>query len=195
MTLVSVLVYLPDSQSSNSQDDTNQNLLAEASATYTKQESENLVKKYDETYTRIYDRVSDSVVQITSTRTDVNTHITINGNPLSQQSVALGSGFVFDDAGHIITNNHVVEESKNVEVTFNDGNSYPAKIVGTDSYNDIAVLEITEDTEEQMLPLSFANSSILVVGEPAIAIGNPFGLSNTMTTGIISQTGRLLPTQ
>ena len=195
MTLVSVLVYLPDSQSSNSQDDTNQNLLAEASATYTIQESENPIKKYDETYTRIYDRVSDSVVQITSTRTDVNTHITINGNPLSQQSVALGSGFVFDDAGHIITNNHVVEESKNVEVTFNDGNSYPAKIVGTDSYNDIAVLEITENTEEQMLPLSFADSSILVVGEPAIAIGNPFGLSNTMTTGIISQTGRLLPTQ
>ena len=83
-----------------------------------------------------------------------------------------------------------------MEITFNSGNTYQAKIIGTDIYSDVAVLEITEDfSTESIIPLEFTDSSNLMVGEPAIAIGNPFGLSNTMTTGIISQTGRLLPNQ
>jgi len=153
-------------------------------------------KKYDDTFTRIYNDVKNSVVQIKSIRTETNSHIIINGNPLDQPSIGLGSGFVYDYLGHIITNNHVVEGSEKVEITFNNGNTYQAKIIGTDVYSDLAVLEIIEDfSSESIMPLDFTDSSFLMVGEPAIAIGNPFGLSNTMTTGIISQTGRLLPNQ
>jgi S1-C subfamily serine protease len=101
---------------------------------------------------------------------------------------------VYDSAGHIITNNHVVADAQNVDVRFVDGNIYSAKVLGTDPYNDIAVLEITDDfSEESILPLPLADSSGLEVGQQIVAIGNPFGLSNTMTTGIISQLGRLLP--
>ncbi len=197
LSIMSLLVYLPDSQSSEvmQTESIDQNLLNVASATNITQETTKSPKQYDETYTKIYNQVNGSIVQITSTRIIANSSIIINGNPLDQQTVVLGSGFVYDDLGHIITNNHVVKDSKSVEVTFNSGNSYQAKIIGTDAYSDIAVLEIIDELDETLLPLELANSSILVVGEPAIAIGNPFGLSNTMTTGIISQTGRLLPTQ
>jgi S1-C subfamily serine protease len=151
---------------------------------------------HNNAFTQIYNNVSDSVVQITSTRENSNTSIIINGNLLEQKAVASGSGFVYDDTGHIITNNHVIEESNTIEVTFNSGNTYYAKVIGTDVSNDIAVLEITDDvSDEVIIPLALDDSSKLVVGEPAIAIGNPFGLSNTMTVGIISQTGRLLPNQ
>jgi S1-C subfamily serine protease len=197
LAIISMLIYLPSSQSSDTmQTETiSQNLLNEASAVHTTQDAENNTKQYDETYTRIYNQVNDSIVKITSTRTNVNANIIINGIPLDQQTVGLGSGFVYDDSGHIVTNNHVVKDATSVEVTFNSGNSYQAKVIGNDSYNDIAVLEIPDSDNEVIKPLDLADSSFLMVGEPAIAIGNPFGLSNTMTTGIISQTGRLLPTQ
>jgi len=174
-----------------------QNILNHASAIEEPQKNiEKPIKNYDNTFTRIYDMVKDSVVQIKSIRVQTNSQIIINGNPLDRQSVGLGSGFVYDNEGHIITNNHVVEGSEKVEVTFNNGNTYQAKIIGTDSDSDLAVLEITEDFSSEVIkPLEFTDSSILLVGEPAIAIGNPFGLSNTMTTGIVSQTGRLLPNQ
>lgn len=158
--------------------------------------SESELEIHNNAFTKIYNNVSDSVVQIASTREMSNTSVIINGNPLEQKSVATGSGFVYDESGHIITNNHVIEESITIEVTFNSGNTYYAKVIGTDVSNDIAVLEITDDiSDELIIPLELDDSSNLVVGEPAIAIGNPFGLSNTMTVGIISQTGRLLPNQ
>jgi S1-C subfamily serine protease len=147
--------------------------------------------------TTIFTNVENSVVQITSKvqNNNDNTQIIINGNPLEpQQSTRLGSGFVFDTKGHIITNNHVVDQAKTVDVTFIDGNIYSAKVVGTDPFSDIAVLQITDNfAEEKVIPLTIANSSNLQVGQQVIAIGNPFGLSDTMTTGIISQIGRLLP--
>lgn len=142
----------------------------------------------------IFKKSENSVVQITSKVTTVASNIIINGNPLESQSTKLGSGFVYDKAGHIITNNHVVDGAKTVDVRFVDGNIYSANVVGTDPYNDIAVLQITDDfSEEQLMPLAFADSSQLEVGQQVIAIGNPYGLSDTMTTGIISQMGRLLP--
>src|SRR6266700_2429725 len=143
----------------------------------------------------IFKRVENSVVQITSTVNDTsNLQIIINGNPLQGQSTRLGSGFVYDNQGHIITNNHVVGNAKTVDVTFVDGNTYTAKVVGTDPFSDIAVIKITDDfSAEKVLPLVIANSSSLQVGEQIVAIGNPFGLSDTMTTGIVSQMGRLLP--
>lgn len=146
--------------------------------------------------TVLFKQVENSVVQITSKVSTVNENVVINGSPLESQSTRLGSGFVYDTAGHIITNNHVVSGAKTVDVRFVDGNIYSANVIGTDPFNDIAVLKITDDySDEQLNPLPLADSSTLDVGQQVIAIGNPFGLSNTMTTGIISQMGRLLPNQ
>jgi S1-C subfamily serine protease len=144
--------------------------------------------------TTIFKRVENSVVQITSKVSVVNPYIIINGNPLESQSTKLGSGFVYDDLGHIITNNHVIQGAKSVDVRFVDGNIYSAEVIGTDPFNDIAVLKITDDfSDEGIIPVTLGDSFTLEVGQQVIAIGNPHGLSNTMTTGIISQTGRLLP--
>jgi S1-C subfamily serine protease len=144
--------------------------------------------------TQIFKQVENSVVQITSRVPTPNMQIIINGNPLGGQSTRLGSGFVYDKQGHIITNNHVIDGATAADVTFVDGNSYRAKVVGKDPSSDIAVLQITDDfSPENLSPLALSNSSSLQVGQQVIAIGNPFGLSDSMTTGIISQTGRLLP--
>ena len=106
---------------------------------------------------------------------------------------SLGSGFVYDVSGHIITNNHVVEGSEKITVTFLDGTSYNAKVVGTDPYTDLAVIKV--DVNPSLLhPLPLGDSSILRVGDQVAAIGNPFGLSGSMTSGIVSQLGRLLST-
>jgi S1-C subfamily serine protease len=105
----------------------------------------------------------------------------------------LGSGFIYDANGHIVTNNHVVSKAKVVDVTFPDGNRYTASVVGKDPFSDLAVLKIVENLTAPLTPLDIANSSSLEIGDQVIAIGNPYGLDNTMTTGIVSQTGRLLP--
>ena len=104
----------------------------------------------------------------------------------------IGSGFVFDKKGHIITNAHVVKNASKVVVTFLDGRSYNAEIIGVDEYTDLAVIKVNADLV-LLHPLSIGYSSNLKVGEQIAAIGNPFGLSGSMTSGIISQLGRLLP--
>ena len=136
----------------------------------------------------IFKQVENSVVQVTS---KISVNNTINSQ--TQNATALGSGFVYDKQGHIITNDHVVGGSKIVDITFVDGNRYTAKVVGTDSYSDLAVVQITDNATKRLKPLLIGNSSKLEVGDPVIAIGNPFGLSDTVTTGIVSQIGRLLP--
>ena len=144
--------------------------------------------------TVLFKKVENSVVQINAKVSTINSNIIINGSPLESQSSRLGSGFVYDTKGHIITNNHVIDGAQVVDVRFVDGNIYSAKVIGTDPFNDVAVLQITDDfSEETLTPLPLANSAELEVGQQIIAIGNPFGLSNTMTTGIVSQVGRLLP--
>jgi S1-C subfamily serine protease len=106
---------------------------------------------------------------------------------------SLGSGIVYDISGHIITNNHVVEDSQKTTVTFLDGTSYNAKVIGTDPYTDLAVIKV--DVNPSLLhPLPIGDSSTLRVGDQVAAIGNPFGLSGSMTSGIVSQLGRLLST-
>jgi len=107
-------------------------------------------------------------------------------------SGGVGSGFVFDKKGHIITNAHVVKNANKVVVTFLDGRSYNADIIGTDEYTDIAVIKVNADLV-LLNPLLIGDSSNLKVGEGIAAIGNPFGLSGSMTSGIVSQLGRLLP--
>lgn len=144
--------------------------------------------------TTLFKKVENSVVQITSKVSTVNSNIIVNGSPLESESTKLGSGFIYDSRGYIVTNNHVVDGAQVVDVRFIDGNIYSAKVIGTDPFDDIAVLQITDDfAEESLAALPLANSADLEVGQQIIAIGNPFGLSNTMTTGIVSQVGRLLP--
>ena len=109
----------------------------------------------------------------------------------SQQS-ALGSGFVWDTAGHIVTNNHVVDGATQISVTFSDGSTAPAKLVAADPDSDLAVIQVNVPAS-QLTPAQMADSAQIKVGQFAIAIGNPYGEQNTMTTGIISALGRTLP--
>ena len=131
--------------------------------------------------TEIFERTEESVVQV-NIRSD--NAINNRGN--------MGSGFVYKDDGYIITNHHVVDNAERVTITFLDGESYIAKIIGTDADLDIAVLKV-EIGSTYLQPIPIGDSSHLKVGEPIAAIGNPFGLSGSMTSGIISQIGRLLP--
>lgn len=142
----------------------------------------------------IFKRVENSVVQVTTTRSDPTQLVILNGMPSTGRNTALGSGFVLDKQGHILTNNHVVDGATKADITFVDGNTYSAKVVGRDPFGDLAVLQITDNfSDEKLFPLPIVNSSGVQVGEQLIAIGNPFGLSASMTTGIVSQIGRLLP--
>ena len=150
------------------------------------------------TPTEIFSKVQDSVVQVTTTNKDIV-------GPLNS---GLGSGFVYDNDGHIITNYHVValaslsgESSNNIPssnnntdiiVTFNDGSVYNAKVVGSDRFSDIAVLRV-ENISKKLVPLTFGNSSQAEIGEQVVAIGNPFGLSGTLTVGVVSGLGRIIP--
>ncbi len=100
-----------------------------------------------------------------------------------------GSGFVVDDKGFIVTNDHVVAGATRLQVTFSDGSSVPAKVVGRDPGNDLAVVKV-EVASDRLHPLTLADSSLVQPGQPAILIGNPFNLHNTVTSGIVSAVGR-----
>ena len=140
----------------------------------------------------IFNKVENSVVQIT---TSVPPITAPNPDREQENQTALGSGFVYDENGHIVTNNHVVANARIVDITFIDGNRYTANVTGRDVYSDLAVLKIVENFTQSELapPLTLGNSSELKVGDQVVAIGNPFGLEGSITTGIVSQTGRLLP--
>jgi S1-C subfamily serine protease len=135
----------------------------------------------DLTLPELFTRVEKSVVQITDSD---------EINPLDSR---LGSGFVYDDNGHIITNHHVVNGGGRIDVTFLDGTVYRATLMGSDPYTDLAVLYVKDVPQEKLVPLPLADSTIVRVGEQVAAIGNPFGLSGSMTAGIISGVGRLIP--
>lgn len=130
----------------------------------------------------LFERAEPSVVQISAS------------NDLSEQG-KLGSGFVFDDNGHIVTNNHVISGTTALDVTFVDGTVYRATLIGSDPYTDLAVLYIEDVPQEKLVPLPLADSSAVRVGEQVAAIGNPFGLSSSMTAGIVSGVGRLIPSE
>jgi len=127
----------------------------------------------------IYARVSPSVVFIDA----IN-----NEDPLESSN---GSGFVFDTKGHIVTNNHVIAGSDKILVTLADETTAPAEVIGTDPGSDLAVLKITAPPE-MLQPIELGDSKSLQVGQRAIAIGNPFGLERTVTTGVISSLRRTL---
>lgn len=109
-------------------------------------------------------------------------------------STAQGSGWVYDSDGHIVTNHHVVEGETRVEVDFPSGYKTYGDVIGVDAYSDLAIVKVNAPASE-LFPLPLGDSDSLRVGQSVIAIGNPFGLSGTMTTGIISALGRSLPSE
>jgi len=119
--------------------------------------------------------------------------VTVRG--VSDNSSVLGTGFVIYYAGsnYIVTNFHVVDGYVNPTVTFSDGNAYVSKVVGSDGYSDLAIVSVSSPASE-FHPLQLGSSSNLEIGETVVAIGNPYGLSNTITVGIVSQTGRSIQT-
>ena len=125
-----------------------------------------------------------SVVNITSTLVSQN----FFSQPVPQQAV--GSGFIYDNQGHIVTNYHVIEHAQNVVVTLRSGKNYKAKVIGTDPSTDLAVLKI--QGQQLPPPLKLGNSDRVQVGQFVVALGNPFGLSHTLTFGVISAKGRII---
>ena len=129
----------------------------------------------------IYERVSPGVVQISSE----------SGQFGLQEGRSTGSGFVIDDEGHILTNQHVVSAADSVTVRFSDGREVEARVVGSDPSTDVALLDL-EDDSQRLEPLELGSSESLAIGDPVVAIGSPFGLQGTVTAGIVSALDREL---
>lgn len=135
-------------------------------------------RSYDYSLIDIFEKSEESVVQVNVLR--------------GESDGGMGSGFVYSDDGYIITNQHVVRDAQKVTVTFLDGEAYIGDVVGRDRDLDIAVVKVNP-SNTYIQPITIGDSSKLKVGEKIAAIGNPFGLSGSMTSGIVSQIGRLLP--
>ena len=133
---------------------------------------------YEYSLIDIFEKSEESIVQVSVLR--------------GESEGGMGSGFVYSDEGYVITNQHVVQDAQKVMITFLDGEAYIGNVVGTDRDLDIAVVKV-EPTNTYLQPIKIGDSSELKVGEKIAAIGNPFGLSGSMTAGIVSQMGRLLP--
>lgn len=121
-------------------------------------------------------------------------YIFTGGDAGGGRAEGTGSGFVWDGAGHVVTNHHVVEGAEQVGVVIDDGRVLPAKVVGSAPWADLAVLRLSV-VPDGLRPIAVGRSADLVVGQTVFAIGNPFGLSRTLTHGIISALGRRLPTE
>jgi S1-C subfamily serine protease len=146
------------------------------------------------TVNEIYRRAAPGVVQVTATQVVASPRVDpFFGFPFpsQQQAEALGSGFVIDKAGHIVTNYHVVEGARSVDVSFSNNESMKAKIVGTDPSTDVAVLQVDAHSRA-LTPLSLGNSDLVHVGDSVVAIGNPFGYDRTVTAGIVSALQRVI---
>jgi serine protease Do len=167
--------------------------------------SGDLLAAYQGTLENIYTTVSPSVVNIRVVqKVDASNfgasqlpsfpffNIPEGQQPPQQYQSALGSGFVWDKNGNIVTNNHVVSGAEKIEVTFSDGTILPATLIGADPDSDLAVIKV-DAPADHLSPVQMGDSASAKVGQLAIAIGDPFGLEGTMTTGIISAVGRSLP--
>ena len=135
-------------------------------------------KSYDYSLIDIFEKSEESVVQVNVLR--------------GESEGGMGSGFVYSEDGYVITNHHVVKDAQKVTVTFLDGEAYIGDVIGRDQDLDIAVVKVSP-SNTYLQPIKIGDSSKLKVGERIAAIGNPFGLSGSMTSGIVSQIGRLLP--
>ena len=133
----------------------------------------------------VYEKAADGVVNVTSTAVQMDFFF----NPFPTQGA--GSGSVIDTRGHVLTNHHVVANAQKLEVTLADGSKWPAKLVGSDPDNDLAVIKI-EAPREKLKVIPMGDSKNLRVGQKVLAIGNPFGFDRTLTTGVISSLGRTI---
>ena len=145
------------------------------------------LSEVEQTIIRIYREMSPSVVHITSTALVYDFFF----NVVPQRGS--GSGFIIDKRGYVITNNHVVEDARSLEVTLASGRKVPARLIGRDPLNDLAVIKI-DNAGEKLHIARLGDSDPLQIGQLAIAIGNPFGLDRTVTTGVVSSLGRTLRT-
>lgn len=136
----------------------------------------------------VYNKVSTGVVNITSTVVEYDFWLMPYANE------ATGSGVVLDLDGHVLTNNHVIESARSLEVALPDHTTYQADVVGQDPQNDLAVIRLIKVPKERLHPVPLGDSSTLKVGQKVLAIGNPFRMQNTLTTGIVSSLGRKIRT-
>src|SRR6266853_1260767 len=136
---------------------------------------------------RIYRQTSPAVANILTKATEYDFFM----DPVPVEGA--GSGFVIDTKGYILTNNHVVEGAQTIEVVLGDQSRYPAKVVGVDPRNDVALIKI-EPKNKPLVALPLGDSSTIQVGQKVLAIGNPFGFQSTLTTGVISALGRTVQT-
>jgi putative serine protease PepD len=141
------------------------------------------------TVAEIYRKDVKSVVQIETTTT--TSRATPFGGNNSQAASALGTGFVYDRNGDIVTNEHVVEGATSIRVKFHDGSSYDATVVGTDASHDLAVLHV-DAPAAKLQPLELGDSDTVQVGDDVVAIGDQFGLTDSVTTGIVSALNRTI---
>jgi S1-C subfamily serine protease len=139
-----------------------------------------------DTTTSIYTNASPAIVEIDVTSTTNS----VFGNSVTQ---GLGTGFLIDTQGHILTNNHVVDGATSVQVVLNNGNTVDGTVLGTDPVDDLAVVSIDASSVAGITPLTLGDSSKVVIGQMAIAIGNPLGFTDSMTVGIISGLNRSIP--
>ena len=142
----------------------------------------------EEINVRVYGKVSPGVVNITRTVVEYDFFFT----PIAREGT--GSGCVLDQDGNILTNFHVIEAAENLEVSLPDRSKYHAKVIGYDRQNDLAVIRLIGAPRERLHPIPFGDSTSLKVGQKVLAIGNPLGLQNTLTVGIISSLGRRIST-
>ncbi|MBW2192687.1 MAG: trypsin-like peptidase domain-containing protein [Deltaproteobacteria bacterium] len=139
--------------------------------------------KDEENNIDVYKNAAKGVVNITSIVVERD----FFHRPIPREGA--GSGMIIDAKGHILTNSHVIKEAHRIEVTLSDGSRWPGRLVGNDPDNDLAIIHI-DASAESLKPLPMGDSSNLAVGQKVLAIGNPFGLNETLTTGIISSIGR-----
>lgn len=153
----------------------------------------------NQNYSNLMDHSTD--LDLTTLFNDVDQSVVqISESSASTLGSRQGSGFVYDNLGHIVTNYHVVGNPQETNlherafhITFLDGTTYIGRVIGADLYSDLAVMMVENITRETLIPLPLGNSSQLSIGQPVVAVGNPFGLSGSMTEGIVSGLGRILP--
>ena len=197
--LLSMLFLVLSCSNKNGNNSESANSTTEQQKTVSPEELKKYTKNAAQTqdaFVGVHNSVKDSIVNIRTKKTvTVNTYNPLeellygrSGGQEKRESGSLGSGFVVSKDGYVVTNNHVIDGADEIYVKFSNGREYRTKLVGTSPEVDIAVLKI--DSNETFKPLEFANSDQVQIGQWSIAFGNPLGLNDSMTVGIVSAAGR-----